>query len=83
MRAKEAIGQLLREKNDLQIFAHQAVEAYNKSATGCHKLSLAYDALLKAASDQKSRGCEECKAHAKRSEKAERQAQEQFTKGKR
>ena len=45
MKAQDAIGQLLKEKQELQTFAHTAVEQYNISASRHHKLSLAYDAL--------------------------------------
>ena len=82
MKAQDAIGQLLKEKNDLQIFAHKAVEQYNQSADRHHKLSLAYDALLKAASEHQSKDCESCKVLAEKMKEANSLNPEQRAVGK-
>ena len=81
MKAQDAIGQLLKEKNDLQIFAHQVVGQYNQNAERPYKLSLACDDLLKAASEHQSQDWEHCKILVEKLNTADSLNLEQHTVG--
>ena len=62
MKAQDAIGQLLKEKNELLSFSLKAVRAYNQSAEGHRNQSIAYDALVKAAIGNQGMECDSCVA---------------------
>lgn len=70
LKAEEATTQLMKEKNELQKFAHTAVDKYNKSVDKHSRLSIAYDALLKAASEHQYKDGKHCKVLAKQLEEA-------------